>query len=857
MKLSNRVQLAKHLASLSPAPTGILPGPGLAKYVWATRGIGRPLVSATSHSATAYLAPQSGNVSAAGAIDAELAALMVGLQAKPMTIGRPGWAVDGYAEDGELVAGRDGWTELRHCLPYAFKFQARAKRRWVGQRVLDLLASEFSWRPREYWDGAAASGFLLLDDGPVAADTTMGENALITHRSWRFEPPVLARSPRLLAVTQQLVVVEKPPSLPMHPGGGYNFLTLRRTLEACAPWLGSLRVAHRLDRVTGGVVLLARSAQAAQWVSQVMQRRCVSKTYLARVRGRFPAGPINAHSTSTSTDTGPDPDTPAAIAATAATASGASSSPTGSAAAAGAAAGAVGGSWRTEAFSHELCALSTADLGSKAEADVVFPELPWPPEIASAPWQAAANCRATARLRRTAEDLGLPQEAMLRWLDLPADDAWAPGDAGATDDVSAGAGAHVQVRPPLPSAVDAAGAWLLVSAPLALERRTLANGDGTGVAAPAPPASSPPLSASATGTESDSPSEGGSESVAVVSAAGKPSHTLVRRVAPPFFEAGEWWSLVAARPLTGRTHQIRAHVAAAGFPIGNDAVYGDPSPLPGAPPARDVAPRRGVPDPEAAAAAAGPARALAPPWADPRVNAEFCVRSYTTPRPVIEHSPAASLELRKALTAQHEAAKEELAEHAAVVRAEVALRRQASGAAAWEGQGNDDGAENDDDGDDVDDDDLDERAGRTAEPEDDTAPPGKRTKAAGPLIRVPEDVLRAAASALPLALAGDSGAADPRCDDGSPLAEGTRAESWYLRYGPREDFSAGQLGTLGIWLHSVRYRGRSSGGGTWEFGCGMPSWAERAMRVASEQQVALPEQGTATMKVAGTQAETE
>ncbi len=39
-------------------------------------------------------------------------------------------------------------------------------------------------------------------------------------------------------------------------------------------------------------------------------------------------------------------------------------------------------------------------------------------------------------------------------------------------------------------------------------------------------------------------------------------------------ERGENFSVVAASPLTGRTHQIRAHFAAAGFPVLGDSIYG-------------------------------------------------------------------------------------------------------------------------------------------------------------------------------------------------------------------------------------------------------------------------------------------
>ena len=36
------------------------------------------------------------------------------------------------------------------------------------------------------------------------------------------------------------------------------------------------------------------------------------------------------------------------------------------------------------------------------------------------------------------------------------------------------------------------------------------------------------------------------------------------------------FAFVECRPLTGRTHQIRVHLAAAGAPVLNDAFYGDP-----------------------------------------------------------------------------------------------------------------------------------------------------------------------------------------------------------------------------------------------------------------------------------------
>jgi len=49
---------------------------------------------------------------------------------------------------------------------------------------------------------------------------------------------------------------------------------------------------------------------------------------------------------------------------------------------------------------------------------------------------------------------------------------------------------------------------------------------------------------------------------------GKPASTVFLPT-----QQGEWASLVEARPRTGRTHQIRVHLADLGFPILGDPLY--------------------------------------------------------------------------------------------------------------------------------------------------------------------------------------------------------------------------------------------------------------------------------------------
>ncbi len=55
-----------------------------------------------------------------------------------------------------------------------------------------------------------------------------------------------------------------------------------------------------------------------------------------------------------------------------------------------------------------------------------------------------------------------------------------------------------------------------------------------------------------------------------VTRGGKPARTEVRPVA-----AGDGVALVEVRPFTGRTHQVRVHLAHEGFPVAGDTLYGD------------------------------------------------------------------------------------------------------------------------------------------------------------------------------------------------------------------------------------------------------------------------------------------
>jgi len=93
-----------------------------------------------------------------------------------------------------------------------------------------------------------------------------------------------------------LMVVNKPAGMVVHPAAGHSSGTLIQAALAHAPELegigGELRpgVVHRLDKDTSGLILIAKNDRSHRWLQDQFRLRKVKKIYLALVDG-FPPTP--------------------------------------------------------------------------------------------------------------------------------------------------------------------------------------------------------------------------------------------------------------------------------------------------------------------------------------------------------------------------------------------------------------------------------------------------------------------------------------------------------------------------------------------------------------------------------------
>jgi 23S rRNA pseudouridine1911/1915/1917 synthase len=106
----------------------------------------------------------------------------------------------------------------------------------------------------------------------------------------RRPAPVEPEVPRhfdILFEDESVLVIDKPAGLPMHTTAKFWRNTLVALLRERYPD-EQMEIAHRIDRETSGVLLIARNRQVASFLTRAFARRAVEKTYLALVKGHPP-----------------------------------------------------------------------------------------------------------------------------------------------------------------------------------------------------------------------------------------------------------------------------------------------------------------------------------------------------------------------------------------------------------------------------------------------------------------------------------------------------------------------------------------------------------------------------------------
>ncbi len=163
-----------------------------------------------------------------------------------------------------------------------------------GERLDLFLARAVSGLSRTRAQSLIAEGRVTIDGRPARASTRLsaGQDVRLTH-SEPHSPTVLPQPIQLEVVfeDEDLVVVNKPAGLAVHPAPGHSGRTLADAVLSRYPDVAGVGdkerpgIVHRLDKDTSGLIVVARNAGAHVRLSCQFKSREVEKTYLALVEG--------------------------------------------------------------------------------------------------------------------------------------------------------------------------------------------------------------------------------------------------------------------------------------------------------------------------------------------------------------------------------------------------------------------------------------------------------------------------------------------------------------------------------------------------------------------------------------------
>jgi len=154
----------------------------------------------------------------------------------------------------------------------------------AGTRLDALLVKRYPVRSRSFWSVAIKTGQVLVDNRLAKARHLLKRGQSVSFKPITLPPAAIPQMPPVIYKDRDLLVINKPAGLVMHPAGRHHHGTLLDILEKN---FSAAYLVHRLDKDTSGVVLVARNLKSKDFFSDLFAKRLVKKTYLALLAGKI------------------------------------------------------------------------------------------------------------------------------------------------------------------------------------------------------------------------------------------------------------------------------------------------------------------------------------------------------------------------------------------------------------------------------------------------------------------------------------------------------------------------------------------------------------------------------------------
>lgn len=172
-----------------------------------------------------------------------------------------------------------------------------------GERIDAFIARTLAHLSRTRVQALIKQGSILLNERPAKASEKLepGDTILVREPAEEIRDDANVAEPALsleiLFEDDQIIIVNKPAGMVVHPAAGHKSNTLADIVLAHAPAIAQAidpanqhrpGIVHRLDKDTSGLLIVAKTPAALMNLAHQFQQHTVTKRYLAMVEGHLP-----------------------------------------------------------------------------------------------------------------------------------------------------------------------------------------------------------------------------------------------------------------------------------------------------------------------------------------------------------------------------------------------------------------------------------------------------------------------------------------------------------------------------------------------------------------------------------------
>ena len=169
---------------------------------------------------------------------------------------------------------------------YLHKVSYTVQPQFNKYRLDRYLRIKMPWYSRSEIMSYIENGEFLRNGKVIKKGNRIYSDDILTRIYYREEPYIDISKIDLEIIYEddELLVINKPPTIPVHPNSAYQNGTMLQILEQKYNYK-NIKLAHRLDKETSGLILLSKNKETAAFLTEKLTNRSVEKRYLALVKG--------------------------------------------------------------------------------------------------------------------------------------------------------------------------------------------------------------------------------------------------------------------------------------------------------------------------------------------------------------------------------------------------------------------------------------------------------------------------------------------------------------------------------------------------------------------------------------------